>query len=150
MLGCDGWRGPQELAVTVGGCWQFARGLPGVDELVELGFGEDCYAEGFGFVELGAGVFAYYDVGGFFAYGAAGFAAVGDYQGFGFFAAAFGEGAGEDEGHAGEAVGHGGLAFFFHVYADGAEMFDQFAIGGFGEKFADAFGYFRAYFGDFH
>ena len=50
MLGCDGWRGPQELAVTVGGCWQFARGLLSVDELVELGFGEDCYAEGLGFV----------------------------------------------------------------------------------------------------
>jgi|SRR5580658_8920679 hypothetical protein len=60
------------------------------EKLFELGFGEDCYAEGFGFVELGAGVFAYYDVGGFFAYGAAGSAAVGDYLGFGFFAAAFG------------------------------------------------------------
>ena len=43
-----------------------------------------------------------------------------------------------------------GLAFFLHVYADGAEMFDQFAIGGFGEKFADAFGNFGADFGDFH
>src|SRR5580698_6109430 len=30
----------------------------GGEELFELRFGEDCNAEGFGFVELGAGVFA--------------------------------------------------------------------------------------------
>jgi hypothetical protein len=40
----------QELAVTVSKCWQLARVSFGVEEFFELRFGEDGYAQGFGFV----------------------------------------------------------------------------------------------------
>ena len=62
-----------------------------------MGFVEDGDAQGFGFVEFGAGVGADDHVAGFLADGAAGFAAVRGDEGFGFFAAAIRERAGEDE-----------------------------------------------------
>ena len=71
-------------------------------------------------------------------------------EGLGFFAGMIGEGAGEDEGQAGEARIDQGLALFFHVYADFAQMVDEFAVSGFGKEFADAFGDLVADFPDFH
>lgn len=76
----------------------------GVQEGIEVGFGED--GEGgvfFGVIEFGAGVIAGEEVGCFFGDGGAYFAA--SVFDEGFEVAAFGgEGAGDDEGEAGELL----------------------------------------------
>ena len=119
------------------------------EEFFEGGFVEDGNAEGLGFVEFGAGVAAYDHVAGFFAYCAAGFAAVGCYELFGLFAGATLEGAGEDECFAGELRSFGRGTILFHIDADGAQVVEQFAIGGLGEKFVHTFSDLRADFCDF-
>ncbi len=79
----------------------------------------------------------------------AGFAAVRCDEGFGFFARAMRSSVPvKTNVMPANFVPFGRGALFFHIDADGAQMVDQFAIRGLGEKFEDAFGDLGADFGD--
>jgi hypothetical protein len=67
----------------------------------------------------------------------------------GFFSAAVGQGAGEDERFAGELLAFEDALFGGRAEAGFIELFDYFLVGGFGKEFGYGGGYLRAYLGYF-
>src|SRR5208337_2825247 len=113
------------------------------EELLEFGFGEDGDAEILGFVVFGAGIGADYDVVGFLADGAGNFAAVLEDEFAGFFAAAIGQPAGEDEGLSGELLAFHFTLFRGRAHSLIAQLLDNFAVRGFGEKLRNTSSHLR-------